>query len=241
MTDFLIRFRTQFNEQVSFLVLNMNGKNSIEDLKRKFKEKFFIELTDEHLSNFIRTLKDLNLMKKRTNFAYPETALSFMFRSDVREQLISFFKKKKVVPALFQGNMYKSNSRDLIADLRKCFASVDEKKIEFILKKINTLKGVVVPHSNMELSGVCAAWAYKAIELAGLPDILVLLVPVALSPHSYPLLHLVQAQQQAPPQVPLLFSAAQAYRVGNHNSNSIMSWARLPYSLDKELLLMIDR
>ena len=174
--SFLLNKKHKFNKQTFFLIHNMDGKNSIEDLKRKFKARFLIELTDESLKRLIRKLKKLNLILRNKN-GYPLTSFSRYYISKLKKRYKAIFKKKKIRDAIFDGLMYKANPRGLTADLKKCFASVNEKKLCHILRKINILKGVIVPHSNMELSGTCAAWAYKAIELMGLPDIVILLVP----------------------------------------------------------------
>lgn len=173
---FLLREQFYFSEQSFFLIGNMDGKTPNEDLKRKFKERYSIELADKDLMSLIRNLKKNKLLLgiNKDNLL---SSFSSCYRSELTKKYKSLFKKMKTRNAIFDGSMYEADPRDLNKDLKTCFASVDEKKMRYLLRYINILKGVIVPHSNMEQSGTCAAWAYRAIELKGLPDLIILLVP----------------------------------------------------------------
>jgi len=165
-----------FSYQVFFLLRFMDGKTSDEDLKCKFKERFSIELTDNDFTRLIHTLRKHRLVVKKNN-NYLLSKLSYLFQVQLFRKCSSLFKKAKINDAMFNGVLYGARPKDLKRELRLCFNSVNKKKLCRILGKINTLKGVIVPHSNIELSGSCAAWAYKAIEIMGLPDLVILLVP----------------------------------------------------------------
>jgi AmmeMemoRadiSam system protein B len=91
------------------------------------------------------------------------------------------FKKSKIRPPMFSGMMYPASRVALVRQLRLCFAAVSDTKLRGILEKKERLRGLLVPHSNLELSGPCAAWAYKAILMTALPKVIVILAPAHVS------------------------------------------------------------
>jgi len=174
--DFIYLDKFRYNEQAFFLINNMDGRTSSDDLKLKFKKFFSIPLSDKIFLRLLRKLeKSKLLLVKKGGYLLSKISKSYLI--ELVKKYEQIFKKIKIKNSIFDGVMYKSEPRGLKRDIERCFASVKEKKLRNILRKIKILKGIVVPHSNIELSGTCAAWAYRAVELMGLPDVIILLVP----------------------------------------------------------------
>lgn len=155
-----------------FLLRWMDGKTKDARVRQKFKERFGVELTDEDFQKFKQESKTHGLLAKRKNGCLM-SKLSINF---IKKQ-IKIFKKEKIRQAQYAGMCYSREPKKLKRDLKNCFILVDNHRLEVLTRGISRLKGIIVPHSNLELSGPCAAWAYGAVAKLSLPDLLVILAP----------------------------------------------------------------
>ncbi|MFH1622222.1 MAG: AmmeMemoRadiSam system protein B [Candidatus Omnitrophota bacterium] len=161
-----------------FLCRNMDGETSLRELKRKFYKKYNKKLSDKSIYSFTNKLKRSNLLTANAN-GYLVSKLSSPF---LRKQL-KRFERNKVRDTSYAGLCYKSDPKRLKKDLEECFASVDDLLLDALYKGRQRLKGIIIPHSNIELSGHCAAWSYKALTKCPMPDVFIILAP----DHSYSL------------------------------------------------------
>ncbi|MBN1275152.1 AmmeMemoRadiSam system protein B [Candidatus Woesearchaeota archaeon] len=83
--------------------------------------------------------------------------------------------------AAFAGLFYERGEVSLQKQLKACFegergpgAVPPERQTQ---KKASLPQGVIVPHAGYGYSGACAAWGYKALGEAPLPDVYVILAP----------------------------------------------------------------
>ncbi|MFQ5474966.1 MAG: AmmeMemoRadiSam system protein B [Candidatus Nanoarchaeia archaeon] len=73
------------------------------------------------------------------------------------------------------GTHYPADFNNLQALLQECFTTERGPGALPISQRTKKLKAVVVPHAGYQLSGPAAAWAYKEIGEAKLPDVFVIL------------------------------------------------------------------
>jgi hypothetical protein len=76
----------------------------------------------------------------------------------------------------FAGQFYESSENALRKQIEDCFA---EKRGpgELPGKRKGKIVGVIAPHAGYQYSGQCAAWAYKALGEAEIPDLYIILGP----------------------------------------------------------------
>lgn len=164
--------RIRLSRQEIYLCKCMNGKNTIEDLKRKFYKKFGLRLSNSVLYRFVHNLKKDNLLGTKVKGRLISKLSSIFIKEQLRR-----FEKSRIRKPTFAGLCYKSNPKDLYRDLTKCFATVDSRKLATLGKRKDMVKGIIVPHSNIELSGPCAAWAYQALTRWPMPELFIIVAP----------------------------------------------------------------
>jgi AmmeMemoRadiSam system protein B len=79
--------------------------------------------------------------------------------------------------AKFAGLFYEKAESLLLRQLKECFLNERGPGSLPLEKKSEPLQAVIVPHAGYMYSGPCAAWAYKAIAEAGMPDLFILIGP----------------------------------------------------------------
>lgn len=79
--------------------------------------------------------------------------------------------------AKFAGLFYEKAETLLANQIKECFLDERGPGDLPLSKTTNSLKAVIVPHAGYMYSGPCAAWAYKAIAEAEMPDLFILLGP----------------------------------------------------------------
>ena len=79
--------------------------------------------------------------------------------------------------AVFAGQFYEANSFALERQLNECFLSKFGPGTLPISKRSGFVKAIIAPHAGYMYSGACAAWAYKEIGEAEIPDLYILLGP----------------------------------------------------------------
>ncbi len=78
---------------------------------------------------------------------------------------------------LFAGYFYPKFPVELEEEIKKCFYH-EKGPGELPTEKRNKdIKGVIVPHAGIIYSGPCAAWSYKEVAEAPLPDTYIILAP----------------------------------------------------------------
>jgi AmmeMemoRadiSam system protein B len=81
-------------------------------------------------------------------------------------------------PPRFAGMFYEAAPTMLDKQLEWCFKSKNGPgELPATKKKGDEVLGAIVPHAGYIYSGPCAAWAYKAIAEAGMPDLFIILGP----------------------------------------------------------------
>lgn len=168
-----------------FLLRCMDGKTKDASIRQKFKESFGVGLSNKDFQKFKEESKTHLLLVRRKN-GYLISKLSSNF---IKKQL-KIFKREKIRQAQYAGICYSGHPKKLKRDLRDCFSSVDNRRLEILTRGISRLKGIIVPHSNLELSGPCAAWAYQVVAKLSLPELLVILAPDHSRSICYPFLTL---------------------------------------------------
>ena len=164
--------RLDISKKAAFLLRCMDGKTNYSGLRQKFKDKFGVELTGEDLKIFIQISKRYDLLAKRKNGCLVSKQSEVFQKNQLR-----IFKRIKIREPQFAGICYSSKPKELKKDLRNCFALVDNRRLGVLTNGVSCLKGIIVPHSNLDLSGPCAAWAYEAMAKLYLPDLLIILAP----------------------------------------------------------------
>lgn len=76
----------------------------------------------------------------------------------------------------FAGSFYESSETALTKQLEDCYTG-KRGPGELPGKRKGHIVGVITPHAGYQYSGMCAAWAYKAVGEAELPDLYILLGP----------------------------------------------------------------
>jgi len=85
--------------------------------------------------------------------------------------------------AKFAGSFYEKYENSLLKQLEGCF--LDKNGPGALPSgKGDKIKAAIVPHAGYTYSGACAAWAYKAIAEAGLPDLFIIIGPTHHHPES---------------------------------------------------------
>jgi len=164
--------RLRLSEQAIFLCRGMNGRTSDEELRKMFKKRYGVEISEKDFKAFIRNLEKCDLLAdKAKGFLMSKLSVSY------GDKQLKIFKKKKIREPSYAGICYKSIPEELEKDLKMCFASVDNHKLDTLKRGMGRLRGIVVPHSNIELSGSCAAWAYRAIAKMPMFDLFIILAP----------------------------------------------------------------
>ncbi len=158
------------SDQALYLAKRMNGKTSDEELKEEFKTNFKLKLSDKNLAQFLNELRMNKLLIGRTH-GYLSSKLGSSYRKKIKHK----FDKKRIIEANCAGICYKDNPGDLFADLTLCLSLINASKVHALCRGIKSIKGIIVPHSNIELSGQCAAWAYHALADYPLPGIIIIL------------------------------------------------------------------
>ena len=162
--------RIKLSEQAIYLSKKMDGKTTDEELKEEFKNRFQLTLSNKNFKNFLNKLSVENLLIGKKN-GYLISKLSPLYCKKLRDK----YEKEKIKEANYAGICYKDKPGDLFTDLRRCFSLVNTSELHSLCKGINSIKGIIVPHSNIEFSGQCSAWAYKAIAENSLPDLFIIL------------------------------------------------------------------
>jgi hypothetical protein len=162
--------RINLSEQAIYLSKKMDGKTADEELKEEFKNRFQLTLSNKNFRNFLNRLSVENLLIGKNN-GYLISKLSPLYCKKLRDK----YEKEKIKEANYAGICYKDKPEDLFTDLRRCFSLVNTSELRSLCKGRNSIKGIIVPHSNIELSGQCAAWAYKAIAENSLPDLFIVM------------------------------------------------------------------
>ncbi len=165
------RERLAMNFRVYYALKWMDGKTTNLEIRRKFKEKFNFELSGRDLGNIIKKIKDYDLLVKKTG------CLISKLSDDFVNIQIKLFSKRKIRPAQYAGICYSDKKEELEKSVQKCFDLIDPISFKKKTRGFNRPKGIIVPHSNLELSGACAAWAYKAVEERPLPELTIILSP----------------------------------------------------------------
>jgi AmmeMemoRadiSam system protein B len=163
--------RLAMNFRIFYALKWMDGKTTNLEIRRKFKEKFNFELNGREFENIIKKIKDYDLLIKRTGCLISKLSEDFVNRQ------IKLFSRRRIRPAQYAGICYSDKKEELERSVQKCFDLINPISFKSKTKGINRLKGIIVPHSNLELSGSCAAWAYKAVEERPLPELLIILAP----------------------------------------------------------------
>lgn len=160
------------NNDVIFLLTKMDGKTENQEIKQRFIEKFGAELNDADFKRFVKQCRDYHLLSRgKDGRLVSKLSSSFM------DKQTEIFQREKIRPAQYVGICYSNRPKKLNRDLENYFATIDSSRLEKLTKGIKRLKGIIVPHSNLELSGPCAAWAYKAMAQLPLPELLIILAP----------------------------------------------------------------
>ncbi|RME54459.1 AmmeMemoRadiSam system protein B [Candidatus Woesearchaeota archaeon] len=84
------------------------------------------------------------------------------------------------------GQFYKSEFAELEKEIEDCFHNKKGPGALPVKRSGKVVKGVLVPHAGYVYSGPCAAWAYKEIAEAKMPDRYVILAPDHNGNHAFP-------------------------------------------------------
>lgn len=79
--------------------------------------------------------------------------------------------------AVFAGQFYEANSFALEKQIDGCFLSKFGPGTQPVSKRSGFVKAIIAPHAGYIYSGACAAWAYKEIGEAEIPDAYILIGP----------------------------------------------------------------
>ncbi len=162
----------RISDQAVYLCGCMDGKNSDNKLRQMFKKKYGIKLTLADFEKFIHKIESNNLLIGRVNNCLVSNLNYYVMKK--QQELIA---KRSIREPVYAGICYKYHPEELKRDLGECFASVNSLGSNIPVKKIRRLRGIIVPHSNIELSGPCAAWAYKVLDEMPMPEVFVFLAP----------------------------------------------------------------
>ena len=75
------------------------------------------------------------------------------------------------------GTFYESDFNKLNKQIEECFNSKNGPGDLPVKRGKKIIKAVIVPHAGYQYSGPCAAWAYKEIAEAKLPDLFIIIGP----------------------------------------------------------------
>src|SRR3989338_5047411 len=75
----------------------------------------------------------------------------------------------------FAGELYEAKEFDLDKQITACFEDKNGPGDLPLSKRESKIQAIIAPHSAYNLSGPCAAWAYKEIAESGFPDLYIIL------------------------------------------------------------------
>ncbi len=159
------------SEQIQYILWLMNGQITNEEIRMSFKKEYGTGISKKDFINLLRRLKEYDLI------ADGGTRLLSKLSYEYISQQEEIFKKKKIREPSFAGVCYSNNRATLEKQLDTCFASINMGKFNKLMRQVDRIRGIIVPHSNLELSGSCAAWAYKVLAQKPIPDLFIILAP----------------------------------------------------------------
>lgn len=175
------RLQLSASEQATYLLVCMDGKTPDKVLRQKFKNRFGVDLVRRDFEEFVHRLEEYHLLADRVRGCLISKLHIYFIKKQEK-----IFERERIRKPSYSGICYSNIPKRLEKDLRNCFASVDNRKLDALLRGIHGLRGILVPHSNLDLSGPCAAWAYKALTKVAIPDLFVILAPDHSCSISYP-------------------------------------------------------
>jgi len=153
----------------TFMDGNMTDERLLRNVNKKFPGR---SVSADDFKGFVRRLRSYNLLLGRINGCLVGKDSSMYI-----EWMMQEIERSHVRKAMYAGICYEDDPQRLAKDLQKYFNAVDPVRLRNFCGGYKGIRGIVVPHSNMDLSGACAAWAYKAVALYPLPDTCIILGP----------------------------------------------------------------
>jgi len=149
----------------------IDGKTSDYRLRKMFEQKTQSFISRREFYKVIKRFKTLGLLFKYRGYWVSR------FNKKYRKKQEQAFIEAKIRPAVYAGYMYPHRREILKQQLRICFDVADQQLDSLVIRRKKILKGVIVPHSNLVYSGLCAASAYKTISISGKYRLFVLFAP----------------------------------------------------------------
>jgi predicted class III extradiol MEMO1 family dioxygenase len=156
-------------EQISvsvptFLLLTlMDGTRSVSDLQGVFEQRFGHRLQLDEILKVIQELDHLGLLQNERFEA-------------LRQQRLSEFRNQPVREAAHAGAAYESDPAALDRQIAGFYSEVNTRGLGWEKGTRQTIQGVVVPHIDPQVGGICSAYAFAALAQADpAPDLFVLL------------------------------------------------------------------
>jgi AmmeMemoRadiSam system protein B len=151
------------------LIKYMDGRTSDDELRELARVKFGFKLSRKAFKRLAYKLEEFKLLAGRDRGCLL-SKFEFVYLEKVNNG-------QRIRRPLYAGYCYPDRAEELRAKLKWCFSFINHTRLRFFYKNIKKLRGVIVPHSNLEISGPCAAWAYKMIEKRPLPDLFIIFAP----------------------------------------------------------------
>lgn len=164
--------RFHLTEQAVNICKCMNGKTPDSLLIKQFKKYYAMPVSKRDFDVFISKLRRLKFISRcANNCLTSKISNNYILHQEAR------FEKSKTREPSYAGLCYSKDPKILRKDMETIFSSINNRSLSKKLKHIRPIKAMVVPHSNIYISGHCAALAYKALAIKGLPEIIILLSP----------------------------------------------------------------
>ena len=159
----------RLSRRARFIIGHMDGKTSGDELRELVRVRFGLELSHAAFERMVRQFGKFKLLAGRNNSCLL-SKVNFAY-------LEKFSLRQRIRRPFYAGHCYPADPEELRNKLKWCFSFINHSRLNFFYKNLKKLRGMIVPHSNIELSGPCAAWAYKILGKLPPPDLFIIFAP----------------------------------------------------------------
>jgi MEMO1 family protein len=144
-----------------YLLQFFDGEHTLEQIGAEYLRRFGEFLMPDRLEHLVADMES-KLFLEGTRVEEARAAAAAAFRA------------APLRPATFSGKSYEADGQKLKAQLEGFFSSSEGPGIKPSANAGKPIRAIVAPHYEMRLGGPIYAWAYKELQEAASPDLLVI-------------------------------------------------------------------
>jgi len=144
-----------------FIISLFDGAHSLLDIKSEYMRKYGGMLLTEQLEDIVKQLDEHYLLESERYENY-------------RLQLEEEFRKADLRTAVFAGKGYEADPPMMRKQLESFYDKPDGPGNAVPVQNEKPIKGIIVPHIDLQRGGPCYAWAYKELAASSSPELFII-------------------------------------------------------------------